>query len=53
MNRKLALARLAAMLENLAGARQADLDFSLWMKHKELERGNPVRVFVGQRFVRR
>ncbi len=50
MNKKLALARLTAMLENLAEARQADLDFSRWMKHKELERGNPVKIFRGLKF---
>ena len=50
MNKKLALGRLFSMLENLVEARQADLDFTRWMKHKELERGNPVRVFEGKAF---
>jgi peptide chain release factor len=49
-NRKLARLKLAMMLEekreqSFSGARQ-----SQWALHQELERGNPVRVYVGERF---
>jgi peptide chain release factor len=50
MNKKLALARLAALLaqqkkEALAGNRETQ-----WQKHTQLERGNPIKVFVGMEF---
>ena len=53
MNKKLALARLAAMLETMQQARQSEQDFESWLKHKQLERGNPIKVFVGTKFTER
>ena len=50
MNHKLALARLAAVLAERANATAADADTERWQRHEQLERGNPVRVFVGPDF---
>lgn len=44
-NRKLALARLAAKLEERNAARHSESQEKRWRTHQELERGNPVRVF--------
>lgn len=44
-NRKLALARLAAKLDELDAARRRETQDKRWRAHQELERGNPVRVF--------
>lgn len=48
-NRKLALARLAAKLNDLDAARRRESLDQRWRSHQELERGNPVRVFRGDR----
>lgn len=45
-NRKLALARLAAKLEELEAGRRGESKKKRWMAHHELERGNPVRIFT-------
>jgi peptide chain release factor len=50
MNRKLALARLAGMLAEGASAAKADADRDRWAQHDALERGRPVRTFVGPSF---
>ncbi len=50
MNKKLAMSRLVKRLddrENEAG-KKAEKD--RWTKHNDLERGNPVRVFKGDKF---
>ena len=47
-NRK--LARLAIMLEQLRGQSQDETRRAQWQNHRDLERGNPVRVYVGTRF---
>lgn len=52
-NRRLALARLQALLQaRLAGAAQ-DAEHARWQEHDALVRGNPVRIYVGEEFGRR
>jgi peptide chain release factor len=49
-NRKLARLKLAIMLEEQRGQSQNEALRAKWQSHRELERGNPVRVYVGTRF---
>jgi peptide chain release factor len=50
-NRKLATLKLAVMLEERrSGARDA-ARHEHWSAHQSLERGNPVRIYMGPRFV--
>ena len=49
-NRKLARLKLAIMLEERRGRSQDDVRRAQWQSHRELERGNPVRVYAGPRF---
>jgi peptide chain release factor len=44
-NRKLALARLVQKLDEIQAQRHRDAREERWRAHRELERGNPVRVF--------
>lgn len=44
-NRKLALARLVRKLAGMQAQRHRDARDERWRAHRELERGNPVRVF--------
>lgn len=50
MNKKLALARLAAMLADGASAAKADAEHDRWAQHDALERGRPIRTFEGPAF---
>jgi len=50
MNRRLAIARLAALLEARDAQDRHDHDQARWSRHDRLERGNAVRVFEGPRF---
>lgn len=50
MNKKLALARLAAMLAQGVEAAKADVERDRWARHDALERGRPVRTFEGPQF---
>ena len=50
MNRKLALARLTQILQQEADGVQAAADRERWSRHEQLERGNSIRVFKGERF---
>jgi peptide chain release factor len=52
-NKKLALARLAALLEGRAQQAAASADKARWNQHNSLERGNPVRTYVGADFRRK
>lgn len=47
MNRRLALARLDALLVARTDAQARDADERRWRQHTQLERGNAVRVFRG------
>lgn len=49
-NRKLARLKLAIMLEERRGQSQDKARRAQWQSHRELERGNPVRVYAGPRF---
>lgn len=49
-NRKLARLKLAIMLEERRGQAKDDQRRSQWLVHQELERGNAVRVYAGERF---
>ena len=49
-NRKLARLKLAIMLEERRGQANDDQRRSQWQVHQELERGNAVRVYAGERF---
>ncbi len=53
MNRKLAEVRLAKRLEAIAQQEQKDCEQSRWQQHNILERGNPVRVYEGEKFRRK
>ncbi|MGE0083755.1 MAG: peptide chain release factor H [Desulfococcaceae bacterium] len=50
LNRKLALSRLAELLENEAEKAKQQHDQVRWSQHNMLERGNPVRVYEGGDF---
>lgn len=53
MNKKLAMNRLCEILaeQNLeSGRKEKEL---AWLEHARLERGNPVRVYEGERFIRK
>ena len=50
MNRKLALARLAAEIAAKSDAAAAQSEATLWAGHDQLERGNPIRIFEGDAF---
>jgi peptide chain release factor len=50
MNKKLALARLAALLANGAAAAKAGSERDRWAQHDALERGKPIRIFDGPTF---
>jgi peptide chain release factor len=50
MNKRLALARLAALLAAGATAAKADAERDRWAQHDQLERGRPVRTFKGPDF---
>jgi len=50
MNKKLALARLEKMLMNQQQDKNVSAEKERWSTHKQLERGNPVRVYEGEKF---
>lgn len=51
-NRALALARLTAALDGLKSATDRAAGGERWSHHDALERGNPIRIHVGERFKR-
>lgn len=51
MNKKLALARLAAQLKNGKETAVADANHDRWATHNALERGAPKRTFKGEAFL--
>ncbi len=53
MNKKLALARLAALLAEGVDAAKADAEHDRWAQHDALERGRPIRTFEGTSFKER
>lgn len=53
MNRRLALARLAAAMASRTAEAKAGAGRDLWAHHDALERGRPVRTFKGEAFKER
>lgn len=53
MNKQDALRKLSAILKNANTANIAKQKNDAWSKHAKIERGNPVRIYEGERFVRR
>ena len=51
LNRKLAMGRLSALLRQKANQSLNDCRKSRWNHHNRLERGNPVRVYEGEKFL--
>jgi|688.fasta_scaffold414224_1 peptide chain release factor len=52
LNKKLALAKLLALLESNKNNVLQQLDYELWHQHNQLERGNPIRIFKPERKVK-
>ncbi|HRI51022.1 MAG TPA: peptide chain release factor H [Pseudomonadota bacterium] len=52
-NRRLALARLQALLQARAAGADLDAEHARWQEHNALIRGNAVRVYYGEDYVRR
>jgi peptide chain release factor len=50
MNKKLAIARLAVAFDERSAAARLEKNHEKRNKHYELERGNPIRVFVSKNF---
>lgn len=50
LNKKLALAKLFALLEAQKNQALQKVDQERWQKHNELERGNPIRIYQGEKF---
>lgn len=53
MNKKLALVRLKKLIENIGQTKKNELKKELWGQHNSLERGNPSRTYVGEKFARK
>lgn len=53
LNKKLAIARLHDRLEHSQCAAQDDARYRLWQQHSRIQRGKPVRTFVGEKFEER
>jgi peptide chain release factor len=49
-NKKLCLIKLSAIFSQRRDDNAAKTQRSVWMSHKGLERGNPVRVYGGEKF---
>ena len=49
-NKKVALTRLKEKFEDLNQVKMDDSRIDKWSNHLELQRGNPVKVFYGDRF---
>ncbi len=52
-NKSLALTRLFDILKNIDNKKQLDAERDRWLNHWDLERGNPVRTYTGDRFRRK
>ena len=51
LNKRLAIAKLAMLLELKEKEKMAQLDKEFWLIHQNLERGNPIRIYKGEKFV--
>jgi peptide chain release factor len=45
LNKKLAISKLVSLLQSNNNDSLQQIDYELWNKHNDLERGNPIRVF--------
>ncbi len=52
LNRKLAMARLLSLLKSQEDEKKEQTKQEMWNQHNSLERGNPVRVYQGEKFKR-
>jgi peptide chain release factor len=50
LNRKLAISRLLERLEEQQEKEHLQSQQKRWNQHNQLERGNPVRIYVGENF---
>ena len=50
LNKKLAIAKLAMLLELKDKQQAEELDRECWQIHQNLERGNPIRIYQGEKF---
>lgn len=50
-NKKLAIERLKLIIENYKLSHLQENNLNKWMEHCQLERGNPVRIYKGEKFV--
>ncbi len=50
MNKKLAIARLSSLIKSMNEEASSSSKKTLWTQHNTLERGNPVRVYEGEKF---
>lgn len=50
MNKQDALKKLSAILKNANIANIAKQKNDAWSKHAKIERGNPVRIYEGEKF---
>lgn len=53
MNKKIAVNRLCELLAEREESQNAKSKELAWLEHTRLERGNPVRVYVGENFERK
>ena len=53
MNKQDALRKLSAILKNANNASRDSQKAVAWAKHAQIQRGNPVRIYEGEKFVRR
>ena len=49
-NKKLCLIKLSAHFSQIEQAQSADKQKSIWVNHKSLKRGNPIRIYEGPKF---
>lgn len=50
LNKKLALARLFQSIQNIDSDNKASFDKDIWSNHNNLERGNALKIFIGDNF---
>ena len=50
LNRKLAMARIVKLFEQVDGQQAKNIQQDRWQHHNELERGNPIKIFKGRKF---
>lgn len=51
LNKKLALAKLGMILTSQKQEQRQELEQEVWLIHQNLERGNPIRTYQGEKFI--